>query len=168
MKWWFVCYCVYLVCVIVFQQVQAVDIITTIAGTGGSSYSGDGGVATSAVLYTPLGVALDSSGKHSFVNILYFYYYLLSIGNIYIADSNNNCIRKITVSTGIITTIAGTSTGSYGGDNGAATSATLKTPSGVVLDSSGGQTYFKSLIILHRYSFVLLISFLPPRQRVHR
>ena len=58
--------------VIVFQQVQAVDIITTIAGTGGSSYGGDGGVATSAVLYTPLGVALDSSGRHSFVSILLF------------------------------------------------------------------------------------------------
>ena len=55
----------------------------------------------------------------------------------YIPDSLNNRIRKVTVSTGIITTIAGTGTGSYSGDNGAATSATLYYPSGVAVDASG-------------------------------
>ena len=61
-----------------------------------------------------------------------------NIGNVYIADVGNNRIRKVTVSTGIITTIAGSSTsGSYSGDNGAATSATLNCPSGVALDASG-------------------------------
>ena len=60
-----------------------------------------------------------------------------NIGNVYIADSYNCRIRKVTVSTGIITTIAGTSTGSYSGDNGAATSATLNLPCGVALDASG-------------------------------
>ena len=55
----------------------------------------------------------------------------------YIADCNNNRIRKVTVSTGIITTIAGTGTASYSGDNGPATSATLNYPIGVELDSSG-------------------------------
>ena len=55
----------------------------------------------------------------------------------YIADWNNHRIRKVTVSTGIITTIAGTGTGSYSGDNGAATSATLWYPRGVALDASG-------------------------------
>ena len=55
----------------------------------------------------------------------------------YIGDSWNHRIRKVTVSTGIISTIAGTGTGSYSGDNGAATSATLNLPVGVALDLSG-------------------------------
>ena len=56
----------------------------------------------------------------------------------YIADQSGHRIRKVTVSTGIITTIAGSSTsGSYSGDNGAATSATLQYPYGVALDASG-------------------------------
>ena len=58
-----------------------------------------------------------------------------NIGNVYIADSWNHRIRK--VSTGIISTIAGTGTESYSGDNGAATSATLDYPKGVALDASG-------------------------------
>jgi DNA-binding beta-propeller fold protein YncE len=60
------------------------------------------------------------------------------LGNVYIADWSNNRIRKVTVSTGIITTIAGSSTsGSYSGDNGAATSAGMYYPYGVALDSAG-------------------------------
>ena len=55
----------------------------------------------------------------------------------YIADSGNHRIRKVTVSTGIITLIAGTGTSSYSGDNGQATSAALYYPAGVVLDSAG-------------------------------
>ena len=62
---------------------------------------------------------------------------MFNIGNVYIADSDNHRIRKVTVSTGIITTIAGTGTASYSGDNGAATSATLSYPMGVALDASG-------------------------------
>ena len=58
-----------------------------------------------------------------------------NIGNVYIADTFNNRIRK--VSTGIISTIAGTGSTTYSGDNGAATSATLYWPSGVALDASG-------------------------------
>ena len=61
-----------------------------------------------------------------------------NIDNVYIADYSNHRIRKVTVSTGIITTIAGSSTsGSYSGDNGAATSATLNRPWGVAVDASG-------------------------------
>ena len=60
-----------------------------------------------------------------------------NIGNVYIADYGNIRIRKVTVSTGIITTIAGTGTNSYSGDNGFATSATLYNPIGVALDASG-------------------------------
>ena len=60
-----------------------------------------------------------------------------NIGNVYIADAGNNRIRKVTVSTGIISTIAGTGESSYSGDNGAATSAALYLPQGVALDASG-------------------------------
>ena len=60
-----------------------------------------------------------------------------NIGNVYIADTYNQRIRKVTVSTGIITTIAGTTSAGYSGDNGAATSATLYRPVGVAVDASG-------------------------------
>ena len=55
----------------------------------------------------------------------------------YIADFGNNRVRKVTVSTGIITTFAGTGTGSYSGDNGPATSAELYYPTDVALDTAG-------------------------------
>ena len=93
--------------------------ITTIAGTGTQSYGGDGGQATSAAMSFPHGLALDSTG------------------NVYIADYYNNRIRKVTVSTGIISLIAGTGTQSYSGDGGHATSATMYHPIAVALDASG-------------------------------
>ena len=102
-----------------FNYSYAIGVISTIAGTGSSGYSGDGGAATSAQLNYPLGVALDSSG------------------NVYIADYSNHRIRMITVITGIISTIAGTGSQGYLGDGGAATSAQLNYPYGVALDSSG-------------------------------
>ena len=55
----------------------------------------------------------------------------------YVGDTYNHRIRKVTVSTGIITTIAGTGTSSYSGDNGDSTSATFKYPTAVSLDTSG-------------------------------
>ena len=79
----------------------------------------------------------------------------------YIADTDNNRIRKVTVSTGIITTIAGTGTNSYSGDNGPATSATLDGPLGVAVDSAGLDTI---LLFVSYCSFFPIIS----RQRVHR
>jgi uncharacterized protein (TIGR03437 family) len=97
--------------------------ITTVAGSSSSCPSsktaadGDGGAATSAMLCTPYGVAVDSSG------------------NLYIADTSNQRIRK--VAGGTITTIAGTGTASYTGDNGPATSATFYNPYDVAVDSSG-------------------------------
>ncbi len=57
----------------------------------------------------------------------------------YIADNYNNRIRKVTVSTGIVSTIAGTGTSSFSGDGGDATSATLDSPTGVALDTSGNK-----------------------------
>ncbi len=62
------------------------------------------------------------------------------IGNVYISDWYNQRVRKVTVLTGLITTIAGSSTsGSYSGDGGAATSAGLNSPYAVALDSSGNR-----------------------------
>ena len=66
----------------------------------------------------------------------------------YIGDRYNHRIRKVTVSTGIITTIAGTGTASYSGDNGPATAAALNEPTGVVVDTSGTQYLISFLIIL--------------------
>jgi sugar lactone lactonase YvrE len=94
-------------------------IISTVAGNGTEGYGGDGSAATSAKLKGPSGVAVDG------------------IGNIYIADTYNSRIRKITVSTGIISTVAGNGTAAYGGDGSAATSAKLNSPSGVAVDGSG-------------------------------
>ncbi len=58
----------------------------------------------------------------------------------YIADTSNNRIRKVTVSTGTISTIAGTGTGTYSGDGDAATAAAINFPYGVTIDSSGTRT----------------------------
>ena len=93
--------------------------VTTLAGNGTSGYSGDGGLATLAVLKRPYGVAVDTAG------------------NIYIADTYNHCIRMITRSTGIITTVAGDGTPGYWGDGGRATSAKLDHPCGIAVDASG-------------------------------
>jgi len=93
--------------------------ILTVAGDSVPGYQGDGGVATAAELNQPRGVALDSAG------------------NIYIADLNNNRIRKVAASTGIITTIAGNGTAGYSGDGGPATSAELNQPYGVAADAAG-------------------------------
>ena len=100
------------------KVVVATGIITTYAGTGTASYSGDNGAAISANLNFPDGLVLDNSG------------------NLYIADQFNHIIRFVKYSTGIITKYAGTaSTFGSTGDYGAATSAKLNYPSGVALDS---------------------------------
>jgi RHS repeat-associated protein len=95
--------------------------IKTIVGTGGTcGFAGDGGLATSARLCYPQGVAVDGSG------------------NVYIADYGNHSIRKVTASTGVISTVAGIGgSGGYSGDGGQATSAQLALPMAVAIDSSG-------------------------------
>ncbi len=98
---------------------HSISIITTIAGTGSKGYSGDGSQATSATICSPAGIAIDSSG------------------NVYFNDYCNHRVRKITTSTGIITTYAGTGTASYSGDGGVASSATFTQPNGLCIDTSG-------------------------------
>ena len=96
----------------------ATGIITTYAGSGTIS-SGDGGAATSAQLDQPMGTAVDAAG------------------NLYIADTYDQIVRRVDAATGVITTVAGTGTEGFGGDGGAATAALLDTPMGVAFDPDG-------------------------------
>ena len=93
-------------------------VITTVAGTGTAGYNGDGGSAISAELNLPQGIAVDS------------------FGNLYIADTSNHRIRKVTPG-GIITTVVGTGTVGYSGDGGIATLAQLKAPTNIAIDYDG-------------------------------
>ncbi|MEV8017279.1 RICIN domain-containing protein [Streptomyces sp. NPDC086554] len=92
--------------------------ISTFAGNGSAGPGGDGGPAVSAQLKNPHGVAVDGAG------------------NLYIADANNHRVRKVTVD-GTISTVAGTGTAGFGGDDGPAASAQLNVPLAVVVDSTG-------------------------------
>jgi hypothetical protein len=92
--------------------------ITTIAGNGTAGISGDGGPATGAALQNPQGIALDAAG------------------NLYIADTSNQRIRRVS-SQGIITTAAGNGQQGLNGDGGPATSAQLSAPCAVAVDGFG-------------------------------
>ena len=100
------------------RKIDTSGIISTIAGTGTPVFSGDGGPATAAQIGYPFGLAFDAAG------------------NLFVAASYNNRIRKITPS-GIISTVAGTGAASYSGDGGPATSATFNQPINVAIDASG-------------------------------
>jgi sugar lactone lactonase YvrE len=94
--------------------------VSIYAGSLSPGYSGDGGAANQAQLDSPAGLAFDAQG------------------NLFIADENNCVIREVAASSGIITTVAGTSTTcGYNGDNVAATAAELYYPVGVAVDGSG-------------------------------
>jgi hypothetical protein len=97
---------------------RVTGIITTVAGTGVAGFSGDNGAATSARLALPSAVAVDASGS------------------LYIADTNNHRIRKVATN-GTITTVAGNGEELFAGDGGAATSASLDSPTGVAVDAAG-------------------------------
>lgn len=99
--------------------ITSASTITTIAGDGNPGYTGDGGLANQATLILPASVAIDGAG------------------NLYIADSGNNAIRKVTLSTGIITTVAGNGTPGSAGDGGPATAANLNNPQGITVDAAG-------------------------------
>ena len=99
------------------RKVSPVGIITTVAGNGIEGFSGDGGPATAASLHSPQGVALDAAG------------------NVYVADTSNYRIRKVSPA-GIITTVAGNGTRGFSGDGGPATAAPLSA-GGVAVDAAG-------------------------------
>ena len=101
------------------RKVTAAGIITLVAGTSSSGYNGDGIPATSANLSNANGLALDGAG------------------NLFIADTNNNRIRRVDALTGIITTYAGNGTAGFLGDNGPATNARLNKPQKISFDNSG-------------------------------
>ena len=100
------------------RKVTPGGVISTVAGNGAQGFSGDGGPAISAQLFSPYAVAVDAAG------------------NLFIADAGNNRIRKVTAA-GIISTVAGNGTGGYRGDGGPATSAELYYPSSVAVDAAG-------------------------------
>ena len=100
------------------RRVDSSGTTTTIAGTGVSGFSGDGGAAVQARLNSPHGVAVDGSG------------------NVFIADTNNHRIRRVD-SSGTITTIAGTGVSGFSGDGGPAVQAQLYLPHGVAVDGFG-------------------------------
>ena len=102
----------------VVREVTPSGVISTFAGTGTSGYTGDGGQASSARLSGPSGLAFDA------------------LGNLFIADSNNNVIREITPA-GQINTVVGNGTAGYTGDAGQAASAELQDPTSIAFDSRG-------------------------------
>ncbi len=98
--------------------ITAGSTITTIAGNGTPAYSGDGGAADQAELRGPSSVAIDAAG------------------NVWIADTGNNAIRKVGAATSAIATVMGAGVGnSYAG--GKVNTATLNSPNGIVLDATG-------------------------------
>jgi sugar lactone lactonase YvrE len=108
-------------------EVNAKRIVVRVFGTGKAGYAGDGRTAWGAQLNQPTGLALDAKG------------------NLYIADSANNVIRRVDARTGVITTVAGNyaadeandGLGGFSGDGGPATSARLDDPQGVAVDGAG-------------------------------
>jgi uncharacterized protein (TIGR03437 family) len=102
----------------VIRKVSTTNIITTFAGNGTAGYAGDGGPAASAELALPFGVAVDAAG------------------NVYIADTENHLVRKVST-TGTITTVAGNGSAFYAGDGMPATSVGISNVTGVAVDSAG-------------------------------
>ena len=103
----------------VVRKVDVEGVITTFAGNGQQGYDGDGGPANQATLSFPEALATDAAG------------------NLFIADSNNNVIRRVDAMTGIITTFAGNGQNGFTGDGGPATAAELNDPEGLVFDAAG-------------------------------
>jgi trimeric autotransporter adhesin len=94
-------------------------VITTVAGKGLAATAGNGGPATSASLFGPVGVVFDATG------------------NLYISELNGNVVRRVSAATGIITAFAGNGTAGFSGDGGPATSAELNVPYGIAFDEAG-------------------------------
>ena len=100
-------------------QPSYAQVIYTVAGGGVTAGLGDGGLADSAQLYYPEGIAVNAAG------------------DIYIADTYHNRVRLVKASTGVINTIAGTGTGGFSGDSALATLAQVNSPVALALDAAG-------------------------------
>ena len=101
----------------VVRKVDLNGVITTIAGTGKESYTGDGGPATQATMNNPVSLAVDPAG------------------NIYISDQGNNVVRKVDTN-GVMSTVAGNGLVGAGGDGGPAKNAEFYNPAGLALDAA--------------------------------
>jgi hypothetical protein len=101
------------------EIVKATGLLVTIAGTGTQGYSGDGGLANAAQLNTPQGIALDASM------------------NLFIADTGNNVIRKVSATDGTISTFAGSINPAFAGDGQTAVNAVFNQPYGISFGSDG-------------------------------
>ncbi|HMF53090.1 MAG TPA: Ig-like domain repeat protein [Edaphobacter sp.] len=148
----------------VVRKVDTAGRISTVAGTGAQGYDGDGGPATSALLDSPQGVAVDSSNLYiadthnhcvrkvdlargvistvagGTVNSLLsrpISIALDSKGRLYVADAGSHQIRRVDLSSGIVTTVAGVGVQGYGGDGAQALSALLDSPQGLAIDTAG-------------------------------
>ncbi len=92
-------------------------------------------------LHSPRGVSVDLLGEYALFNLfpLLFFLHFIAIGNLFIVDSGSNCIRKVTILSGVIEVFAGSesNSGFYNGDKIAATSAVLSAPLGITLDKTG-------------------------------
>ncbi len=101
------------------RKITPSDSIYTIGLTGVPGYTGDNGPATNATMDRPYGITIDT------------------FGNLYIIDQRDDVVRKITRSTGIITTICGNGAGGFFGDGGPATAAHMEQPAGLCIDNAG-------------------------------
>ncbi len=101
------------------RMASSSGMLYSVAGIGSSAYSGDGTAASAAGLVLPVAVAADAAG------------------NLYIADYSGNRIRKVTASTGVISTFAGTGTGTYTTDGTPASTTPINQPTGVAVDATG-------------------------------
>ena len=100
------------------RKVDAAGVLSTVAGSGQMDFSGDGGPVAGARISGPRGIATDSRG------------------NVYVADTLNNRVRKVDIATGTITTVAGNGTAGFGGDGGPGPAAQLYAPTGLAVDSA--------------------------------
>jgi sugar lactone lactonase YvrE len=98
---------------------HATGVVTTVAGNGTQGFSGDGGAAIQAEIDSPSGIAIDSAG------------------NLFLADTHNQRVRRVDAATGIIASVAGTGQPGFSGDGGSGAAAALRLPRGLAIDASG-------------------------------
>lgn len=144
----------------VVRRVTPAGVLTTVAGNGVQGFSGDGGPATSALLDSPLAIAIDASGdlyiadshNHRIRRVDARSGIIASIaaqvdlpsalafdtaGDLYFADQRTHLIERVDHVTNLVTIVAGNGVQGYAGDLGLATRAAIDSPSGIALDASG-------------------------------